>query len=260
MINKSMRMLEILLPKSVSDKSLSPKHAQKIDALQQRMNTYVDKIFDPKTTDAGREFLKSKLRDDYYELRDLIPKFHQVAEDEPFPTPSLKRYEIYDKQTGQTVPGGPYSSRVRASRVVDKKDNEYGAYRFGYRPVGGTLNEAVRKLPLTDKDFELVKHLMERPIPAAIAPIYICEIIDDDMLNDEIRSFEDTEPDRDCRPFIVEWIKRVMPDQMHRFGQEVADWKQKDGKFSPLHGYDPKEHSRGGHSGTGASGNAYGYA
>src|SRR5271157_2602960 len=112
-----MRILEILLPKGADDKSLSPKHVQKIDALQKRMDSYVDRIFDPKTTDAGREFLKSKLRDDYHELRGLIPKVHQVAEDVPFPTPTMQRYEIYDKQTGQTVPGGPYSTRTRASRV-----------------------------------------------------------------------------------------------------------------------------------------------
>jgi hypothetical protein len=242
-----MRVLEILLPKGTTDRSLSPKHIQKIDFLQQRMNGYVDKIFDPNTTDAGREFLKSRLRDDYYELRELIPQIHHIAEAE-------KKYEIFDKDTGKKV-AGPYTDLNRVKWTLEELRAVYKKKHFGHRPVKECIQEAIRKLPISDKDFELVKKLMERPIPAAIAPIYISEIIDDDMLNDEIRSFEDTDPGRDCRPFVVEWIKRVMPDQLHRFGQEVADWKERDGKFSPLHGYDPCQNK-----GTNdpITGNAYG--
>ena len=71
-----MRIIEILLPKGTSDRSLSPQTIRKIDVLQTRMNSYVDKILDPKTSERGREFLKSRLRDDYHELRDTIPRFH----------------------------------------------------------------------------------------------------------------------------------------------------------------------------------------
>jgi hypothetical protein len=75
-----MRIVEILLPKGASDRSLSPQVVRQIDALQRRMDTYVDKIMDPKTSQAGREFLKSRLRDDYYELRNAMPRVHAVAE------------------------------------------------------------------------------------------------------------------------------------------------------------------------------------
>ena len=100
---------------------------------------------------------------------------------------------------------------------------------------------------------------MERPIPAAVAGIYITEIIDDDELNDQFKSLEDTEPNRDVRPLIVEWFRRVMPDQMHRFGsQEVANDKVRKGILSPIHGYDSKEYSGSSFTSTGSSGNAYG--
>ena len=512
-----MHILEILLPRNIDDRGLSPYVARKIDSLQTRMQKYVDKIFDPNTSNHGREFLKSKLRDDYYELRDLIPKFHQVAEDEPFPTPKLQRYEVYDRHTGQVV-GGPYSSRVRAIRVVDRKDNEYGAYRYAYRPVGGnTLNvaegniwhgtasgtsqaedtdhtydeaqayvktnypyfkkynirraepgfragwiagdtgewhdrkddelmkslehtgsvdaafdylgleenptmsgsaqatasigyswntlekkdsgiavlyyqdrgmgndqilvaaknkeqllkvikvfqdsgviqsseerkerrtvkaqtrndlitkkgikigskldfgspiygikkkgevigitpggkikvkitdfkfpnaeegswqaehekkqigkvevispgsvskkniisEAVRKVPITSEDFDIIKKLMDNPIPAIMGIIVVDDLIDDDSFNDEIRSLEDLEPDRDIRPLIMQWIERVMPDQLFRFGtpKELPMMAFK-GQISPIHGYNPSMKNSGPDSHVSPSSqNAYG--
>jgi hypothetical protein len=226
-----MRIIEIFLPKG-TDRSLSPQSARKIDALQARMTKYVDAILDPKTSAAGREFLKSRLRDDYHDLKGHIGSLHAIAENEN------TQYEVYDRRTGERV-SGPYSTRVRASRVADKKDLEYGAVRFGYRPVR-TLTEAVHKLPLSDNDFELVKELMLKPIPAAIAPIYIMEIIQDDELTDQIMSLEDTQPGRDVRPLIVEWFNRVMPDQMYRFTGEEVSKNQKEGLLSPIHGYDPK--------------------
>jgi hypothetical protein len=172
-----MRIVEILLPKGTSDRSLSPQTLRKIDALQRRMDAYVDKILDPKTSERGREFLKSRLRDDYYDLRDAIPRTHKVA-------------------------------------------------------------EAVHKLPLSDDDFKMVKELMERPIPAAVAPIYISEIIDDDELNGQLLELENSKPGLDVRPLIVEWLNRVMPDQMYRFTGDVQDYAQKNGVLSPIHGYD----------------------
>jgi len=189
-----MRIVEILLPKGTSDRSLSPQTVNKIDALQKRMDTYVDKIMSPNTSANGKEFLKSRLRDDYYELKGLIKPIHKVA-------------------------------------------------------------EAINRLPLTNDDFELVKKVMERPIPAAIAPIYISEIIEDDELNDQLRELEETQPGMDVRPLIVEWFDRVMPDQMHRFTNDVASENQRKGVLSPIHGYDPHMYKG---SNEPITGNAYG--
>lgn len=193
-----MRIVEILLPKNTRDRDLSPKVIRQIDALQSRMDSYVDKIMSPGTSTAGKEFLKSRLRDDYYELKGLLPRIHAVA-------------------------------------------------------------EAVNKLPLTEQDFDLVKQLMERPIPAVVAPIYISEIIDDDELNDQIRSLEENEPNRDVRPIIAEWFERVMPDQMYRFHAK-DEIKGKPGNFSVIHGYSDHIHAAGSLSHTSQTGNnAYGF-
>lgn len=181
-----MRIVEILLPKGTRDRSLSPQHLQKIDMLQQRMDSYVDKIMDPKTSLQGKEFLKSRLRDDYYELKVLLPHIHQVAET--------------------------------------------------------SVMEAVRKLPLSNEDFDLVKKMMEKPIPAAVAPIYILEFIDDDEFNDQLLELENSNPGLDVRPLIVEWFRRVMPDQMHRFVGSDRSLNQQKGILSPIHGYDPRQY------------------
>lgn len=190
-----MRIVEILLPRGTSDRSISPQVVRKIDALQKRMDLHVDKIMSPGTSDAGREFLKSRLRDDYAELQGLIPRIHRVA-------------------------------------------------------------EAINKLPLSHDDFEAVIEVMKKPIPAAIAPIYISEIIDDDELNAELLMLEDTEPNRDVRPFIVDWLKRVMPDQMYRFTGDHQTMAQKNGVLSPIHGIDSHMYK-----GTNdpLSGNAFGF-
>jgi len=194
-----MKVFEILLPKTLKDRSLSPQVASKIDALQARMDRYVDKIFDPNTSAAGKEFLKSKLRDDYHELKDTIGRLHAVAE----------------KQ----------------------------------------ISEAVHKCPITSEDFELIKELMDRPIPAAIAPIYLNEVIIDDELSDQFRAIEETEPSRDVRPLVVEWLNRVMPDQMIRFKGDSSDGRQNRGILSPIHGYDPHMYKG---SNDPITGNAYG--
>lgn len=242
-----MRIVEILLPRNTRDRDLSPQRVRQIDALQQRMDRYVDKIMSPNTSSAGKEFLKSRLRDDYYELKDLLPHIHAVAENEDI------KYEVYDRKTGYKV-SGPYSNRARASAAANKKDLEYGAIKFGYRPVKA-INEAVHKLPLTDDDFDLVKKLMERPIPAAVAPIYIQNIIEDDEFNDQLLELEDSNPSLDIRPLLVEWFRRVMPDQMHRFTGDVPSTNQQKGLLSVIHGYDPKMYK-----GTNdpITGNAYG--
>lgn len=246
-----MKIVEIILPKKDVDYELSPQIVQQIDFLKSRMNSYVDKIMDPRTSSAGKEFLKSRLRDDYYELRGLVKPQHFVAENDPEPV----MYEVYDRKTNQVV-GGPYKTKQRARQAVDKKDLEYGAYRYAYRPIKSQkVMEAVHKLPLTDKDFELVKELMENPIPAVIAPIYIHEVIDDDELNDQIRSVEENYPNKDIRPLIAEWLERVMPDQMGRFKNQAQSERSRMGMISPIHGYDPKMFKG---SSQPITGNAYG--
>lgn len=174
-----MKIIEILLPKGASDRSLSPQVVKKLDMIQKRMDSYVDKIMSPNTSSAGKEFLKSRLRDEYLDLKDTIARVHVVA-------------------------------------------------------------EAIHKCPLTEKDFDLVKKLMEKPIPAVIASIYIHEIIEDDELNDQLKILEDSEPNRDIRPLIAEWFERVMPDQMYRFTDDVPDYNQQKGMTSVIHGFDSK--------------------
>lgn len=460
-----MRIVEILLPKGTSDRSLSPQTIRKIDALQQRMDQYVDKIMNPGTSSAGKEFLKSKLRDDYYELKGLIKPVHKVAEAsmdwhgthsgtaqagitdhdiseaeeyvkknypysktysvrraeygfrtlkkhpqhfldlDPMKTsksdihmsgvdgaitqlgleqnpmmsgsyqhsPSIgyswntlenkstnivvlyyqdrgmgndqitvaakdkknllgaisifqdagviqspeerkerrqdkadtrnqqaskkgiktgaiintghESYEIVGFTPGGKVkvknsatgniatvspasiksewvnePGQPAKPIKQSYAVFDRdnggqmsktfkteKEAQAQADRWEevskdgrniVRPVIKKLAEAVHKLPLSHDDFEVVIEVMKKPIPAIIAPIYISEIIEDDELNDQIKSIEDTDPNRDIRPLIAEWFNRVMPDQMYRFTGDVQDYAQKNGVLSPIHGYD----------------------
>jgi RNA polymerase sigma factor (sigma-70 family) len=120
------------------------------------------------------------------------------------------------------------------------------------------LKEAVHKIPITTEDFDAVKELMNFPIPAAIARIYLQDCIDDDAFNDELQILEDTEPARDVRPLIAEWFERVMPDQMFHFrdDKKKGDLNQKQGILSPIHGYDPHVYK-----GTNdpITGDAYGY-
>jgi hypothetical protein len=126
------------------------------------------------------------------------------------------------------------------------------------RDILGSVNivtEAIYKLPLSHKDFEILKELLNRPIPAIIAHIYILDVINDDELNDQISSIEVTQPNRDIRPLIVDWVKRVMPDQMYHFDDNLPNLAQKNGALSPIHGYDS-----GMYKGTNdpITGNAYG--
>lgn len=43
------------------------------------------------------------------------------------------RYDIIDRHTGQKV--GEAKTRNGAARSVDKRDNQYGGYRFSAKPV-----------------------------------------------------------------------------------------------------------------------------
>lgn len=314
-----MRIVELLLPKNASTGGLSPKSIKQIDVLQQRMNSYVDKIMSSDTSSAGREFLKSRLRDDYNELRDLLPRTHTIAEHKIYELfqsgqrwrqtysdshEFIAEFKIKDKDyifhAYQNEPGlWAIEFLLDEPRSGEKRNNKFGILNTGdsvkvfstvvdimrefmfkysyhikqlifsadepsrkklYKSMIKRLlpkwrleqeghydmiltkpeeyvYEAVTKLPLTHNDFELVKKVMEQPIPAVIAPIYISEIIDDDELNDQIRSLEESEPDRDVRPLIAGWFNRVMPDQMYRFtNNKNIDNK---GQLSPIHGYSP---------------------
>lgn len=239
-----MKIVEILLPKNTKDTDLPAATLKQIDSLQRRMDSYVDKILDPNTSNAGREFLKSRLRDDYYELKEILPRISHVVES----------FEVINTKTNKIV-GGPYQTVSRARSARDKLDLKYGAYVHRVRPVSEKepVLEAVHKLPLNDNDFKMLKELLDKPIPAAIAPIYICEIIDDDELNDQLLSLGDTHPSQDVRPLVVEWINRVMPDQMYRFRGKVK--YDQEGLLSPVHGYDTHMHKGSNDS---ITGNAYG--
>lgn len=242
-----MKVIEIILPKTNSDKELSAPTAQKIDALKARMASYVDKILDPKTSSAGREFLKSRLRDDYHDLKGLMPSVHKISEN----------FEVYNSKTGMKV-GGPYQTASRARIARDKLDNKYGAYVHHVRPVkqATTIAEAIQRLPLTEDDFELVKELLENPIPAIISDIYISEVISDDALTDDIKSISENDPSQDVRPLIAEWLKRTMPDQMYRFSDHYKPTDRR-GLLSPIHGYDPGVYHSDSEP---VTGNAYGRA
>jgi hypothetical protein len=147
--------------------------------------------------------------------------------------------------------------RHMISRLLPKwdADEQSGTFLITKPVKNKQISEAVHKLPISHKDFELVKELMSKPIPAAIAPIYIQGIIEDDEFNDQLLSLEDSNPDMDVRPLIVEWFKRVMPDQMYRFTGDEPDYKQQTGLLSPIHGFDPRMY-RG--TNDPISGNAFG--
>jgi hypothetical protein len=383
-----MRIVEILLPKGTSDRSLSPQTIRKIDTLQKRMDSYIDRIMDPKTSKAGKEFLKSKLRDDFDDLRETLPQIEEsiqlnelfdapvewnwnetageratayfTVEGKPYTftailqdedtgtwgivfqqkekaTPAqAKAAKDRDKRKGtrgfiapptETGVLGTGNSATVFSTVVDilksfaenyapsrlvfsaepesrarlythivkrlapqskimrvgsmfmvtlpdavennltewKKSTTYDKAAKGVSPnpksgnltcdkcgkkfsklgIGkhrcipkSTVNEAVTRIPITNDDFKLVMKVMERPIPAAIAPIYISQIIEDDELNDQLFSLEDSQPGLDVRPIIAEWFNRIMPDQMYRFTGDEQTSAQKNGVLSLIHGYD----------------------
>ena len=139
-----MKIFEILLPKGMSDKSLSQQKLSQIRDIQDRMNRYVDAIYKPGTSLAGKEFLKGRLRDEYGHLKSTL---HTIAESEAIELPV--QYEVYDKKTGEKVVGrGPYSNHRKARIAVDQLDNKYGAYRYGYRPITPIKEAEPTELPV----------------------------------------------------------------------------------------------------------------
>lgn len=66
----------------------------------------------------------------------------------PDPSPEKEMFEVYDRQTGDVV--GTYGSLKRASRAVDRRDNEYGGYRYAHRPVAKAKGGDVKSVPVKD--------------------------------------------------------------------------------------------------------------
>lgn len=152
-------------------------------------------------------------------------------------------------------------SRVKLYRALAKRflsDWELvfdDGYEFIYKKPSAKVMEAVHKVPLVEEDFESIKDILENPIPAVMARIVLDEFIIDDELSDMLESIEEMAPNRDIRPLVVEWIKRVMPDQLWRFGIGGKTNQERTGLMSPIHGYDPHMHKG---QVTQSSGNAYG--
>ncbi|CAB4155698.1 hypothetical protein UFOVP1417_72 [uncultured Caudovirales phage] len=67
----------------------------------------------------------------------------------PDMSPEKEMFEVYDRQSGDVV--GTYGSLKRASRAVDRRDNEYGGYRYGHRPVAKAKGGAVHDDAAQDK-------------------------------------------------------------------------------------------------------------
>lgn len=317
-----MRILELLLPHVNNDKDLSKNNTRYIDALRTRMNSYVDKISDPKTSIKSKEFLKTKLKDDYTRYRSALTEFSKKTNkltelfsgnknwewgveskneaiayfkindkfytfnayssnngvwdiefyltQPPTPTDILTRHKYGITGTGSSVTVlstivdimksflDRYISHISAltfsadepsrrklysamiTRLLPDWDVKFKNNVFVVTPLYSqdVLTESVNKLPLTDDDFKTVKELMSSRIPAIVAHIYLQDVIDDDEFTSLIKELEEKDPDIDIRPFIVEWIKRVMPDQLYRFTGDTPTYKQKLGTLSPIHGYD----------------------
>lgn len=326
-----MKISEILLPKNTRDTELSSKQRE-IDVLKRRISAYTDKISNPSTPRAAREFLKVKLQTDCKELRKVIHEITNsneqnvgigiieargLAHVNPYielmqsmgwfmtmntakipqdGKDSNAQHELrsMQQQFNRPVINGKTFSEVLGDQTMlkhpkvaaallkyvydmlvyieprikkyvkpelqtnwlstlDKLKNQYKAavqFTSGQQHV----MEAVHKLPITNDDFEVVKQILEHPVPAVVAPIYIAEIIDDDEFNDLLKEFEEKDPGLDMRPHIVDWIKRVMPDQLYRFKDDRTE-RQRQGILSPLHGYDPHMYHG---SNDPITGNAYG--
>jgi hypothetical protein len=64
------------------------------------------------------------------------------------PSPEKEMFEVYDRQTGDVI--GTYGSLKRASRAVDRRDNEYGGSRYSHRPVAKAKGGKIDSVPVKD--------------------------------------------------------------------------------------------------------------
>ena len=119
---------------------------------------------------------------------------------------------------------------LKASIISDSRELEQLAEQSAQ-----SLSEAVHRLPLTDRDFTELKNVMERPIPAIVAHIYLQDLIVDDQLAGELDSLSSTDAAADSRQLVADWLARVMPDQLYRFRDDSMESRY--GELSPVHGY-----------------------
>lgn len=113
-----MRVLEILLKKGqYLDTDLSAKQLERIDFLKRRMDSYVDKICDKNTSVAGREFLKTKLKDDFEELKTLVPRIDVVAESVNRVPLTDKDFEAFRELFNKPIPAAV--ARIYTEGVID---------------------------------------------------------------------------------------------------------------------------------------------
>lgn len=100
------------------------------------------------------------------------------------------------------------------------------------------LTEAITQVPLTDGDFDQIKQLMCKPVPAIMATIYLQGLIEDSQFSDLMDEVAANDPAADVRQHIADWIKRVMPDQLYRFRGDAQTTRQREGIGSPISGDD----------------------
>lgn len=101
----------------------------------------------------------------------------------------------------------------------------------------GQINESIHKIPLTMDDFKELKEKFNKHIPAEIAAIILSDVLEADDLSDEFLELAKRNPNHDCRPLIINWLKTNMPNQMHHFTKDPDAEHLVHGIFSPVHGY-----------------------
>ena len=75
----------------------------------------------------------------------------------PLPSPEKESFEVYDRQSGDVV--GTYGSLKRASRAVDRRDNDYGGSRYSHRPVSKAKGGEVHDDAAEDK--KMIKSMIK---------------------------------------------------------------------------------------------------
>jgi hypothetical protein len=75
----------------------------------------------------------------------------------PNPSPEKEMFEVYDGHTGDVV--GTYGSLKAASRAVDRRDNDYGGYRYRHRPVSKAEGGAVHDDAAEDR--KMIKSMIK---------------------------------------------------------------------------------------------------
>ena len=78
-------------------------------------------------------FLLNIIMQSFSEFFESKLKKSSISNDEP--------YEVYDKHTGDIIWRGTYGKKHIATRIIDKKNNEYGGYRYFGRLVKKPLLE-----------------------------------------------------------------------------------------------------------------------